>query len=108
MKLPPEHFRVQAEQKQAEEKQARFGERLMQQMGWAKGQGLGKDGKGRKEHIRVKKKETLEGVSELAERVLSIQHWACIQLAKPHRPFHAPGRGRRRVELGCEVVGAGV
>ena len=59
MKLPPAHFRAEVEQQHA----VRLGERLMQQMGWEKGQGLGKEGSGRKEHIRVKKKDNNEGVS---------------------------------------------
>lgn len=58
MKLPPEHFRAQAEHAQP----TRFGEKLMQQMGWEKGQGLGREGQGRKEHIRVKRKDDNEGV----------------------------------------------
>ena len=61
MKLPPEHFRQQAEQQQQQQNATRLGEKLMQQMGWEKGQGLGKEGQGRKEHIRGKKKENAEG-----------------------------------------------
>ena len=58
MKLPPDHFLPPSESKPP----ARLGEKLMQQMGWQKGQGLGKEGTGRKEHIRVKKKDNTEGV----------------------------------------------
>lgn len=60
MKLPPEHFQVEVTPQQS----TRFGEKLMKQMGWEKGQGLGKEGTGRKEHIRVKKKDNTEGVGK--------------------------------------------
>lgn len=61
MKLPPTH--IPSSHEQAVAAPVRFGERLMQTMGWEKGQGLGKDGKGIKAAIRAKKKDGQEGVS---------------------------------------------
>lgn len=40
-----------------------LGQRLMEQMGWQKGQGLGKDKSGMKEAIEVKEKKDVLGVS---------------------------------------------
>ncbi|CAG9467885.1 unnamed protein product [Pedinophyceae sp. YPF-701] len=39
-----------------------WGEKLMEKMGWKKGEGLGKEGQGIKEHIRVKKKDDNIGI----------------------------------------------
>lgn len=39
-----------------------LGERLLQSMGWEKGQGLGKEKQGMKEALDVKKKENTVGV----------------------------------------------
>ncbi len=39
------------------------GQRLLEKMGWEKGQGLGKSGSGRRDAIEVKKKEDTLGVS---------------------------------------------
>ena len=41
-----------------------FGERLLRQHGWEKGEGLGKNKTGRAEAIQVKKKEDSAGVRE--------------------------------------------
>ena len=43
-----------------------FGERLLKQMGWEDGQGLGRDRKGRAKAIEVKAKEDTVGVRDLA------------------------------------------
>ena len=43
-----------------------FGERLLKQMGWEDGQGLGRDRKGRAKAIEVKAKEDTVGVRYLA------------------------------------------
>jgi hypothetical protein len=40
-----------------------LGQRLLEQMGWSKGQGLGKEQDGMREAIEVKKKEDALGVS---------------------------------------------
>ena len=40
-----------------------FGERMLKNMGWEKGQGLGLNADGIKEAIQVKKKEDTVGVS---------------------------------------------
>lgn len=47
-----------------------FGERLLRQQGWQKGEGLGKDKTGRVEAIEVKKKEDTVGVR--SDRIYSI------------------------------------
>ena len=66
MKLPPGHV---AGQGVAQPKVlGGFGERLMRQMGWERGQGLGKDGTGMKEAIQVKKKEDTVGVRRRRRR----------------------------------------
>ncbi|KAK9786178.1 hypothetical protein WJX73_004733 [Symbiochloris irregularis] len=92
MKLPPDHH-MPAEG--APPPASRMGEKLMQQMGWQKGQGLGKDGTGRKEHIRVKKKDTNEGVGAGAswnwgvkwwEQVFNDQAQALQQKTSPSKP----------------------
>ena len=44
------------------------GEKLLKSMGWADGQGLGKEGTGMKNAIEVKKKEDTTGVSPRAGR----------------------------------------
>lgn len=42
-----------------------FGERLLRQQGWEKGDGLGKHKTGRAEAIQVKKKEDTSGVCQV-------------------------------------------
>lgn len=52
-----------------------FGERLMKQMGWSEGQGLGKHEDGIKEAIRVKKKDDNKGVRA---RVQTSRGWFVV------------------------------
>lgn len=46
-----------------EEEQTNKGLKLMQQMGWKQGKGLGKEEQGAANHIRVKVKNNTEGES---------------------------------------------
>ena len=61
MKLPPGHVAGQGVLKPSG--YGGFGERMLKNMGWEKGQGLGLNADGIKEAIQVKKKEDTVGVS---------------------------------------------
>ncbi|PNH04765.1 PIN2/TERF1-interacting telomerase inhibitor 1 [Tetrabaena socialis] len=52
-----------------------LGQRLMEGMGWAKGQGLGKDKDGMKEALEVKKKEDTLGVGANTSGNWAQRHW---------------------------------
>ncbi|MEW5304099.1 MAG: hypothetical protein WDW38_003456 [Sanguina aurantia] len=53
-----------------------FGQRLMESMGWEKGEGLGKDKSGMKEALQAKKKENQLGVGATESGVdWAIKHW---------------------------------
>eukprot|EP00775_Hariotina_reticulata_P003576 gene3576-3842_t len=60
MKLPPGHQPGAAFSKPTA--YGGFGQKMLEQMGWSKGQGLGKEKSGMKEAIEVKKKEDTLGV----------------------------------------------
>jgi hypothetical protein len=61
MKLPPGHVPGLVSQHKATA-YGGFGQKLLEKMGWEKGQGLGKEKDGMKEAIEVKKKEDTLGV----------------------------------------------
>ena len=63
MKLPPGYVPGKGVQKATA--YGGFGERLMKQMGWQDGNGLGRDQKGIKKAIQVKLKDDTIGVSDL-------------------------------------------
>jgi hypothetical protein len=62
MKLPPGHVPGLVSQHKATA-YGGFGQKMLEKMGWEKGQGLGKEKDGMKEAIEVKKKEDTLGVS---------------------------------------------
>ena len=64
MKLPPGHVAGQGVVKP--KCTGGFGERMLRTMGWATGQGLGREAQGIVEAIQVKKKEDTVGVSSAA------------------------------------------
>lgn len=61
MKLPPGHVPGMGVHKATA--YGGFGQKMLEKMGWSKGQGLGKEKHGMKEAIEVKKKEDNLGVS---------------------------------------------
>lgn len=64
MKLPPGYVAGQGQAKATA--YGGFGQRLLESMGWQKGDGLGKERHGMKDAIEVKKKEDTIGVSHVA------------------------------------------
>ena len=65
-----------------------FGQKMLERMGWERGQGLGKDKAGRKDAIEVAKKENTLGVSARAgqgtcTRVCASRGLLLLQLQAP-------------------------
>ncbi len=67
MKLPPSHIPEGAPKHASF---AGFGQRMLERLGWEKGQGLGRDGSGITEAFRVRKKEDTVGVRALCGSLL--------------------------------------
>lgn len=68
MKLPPGHVPGLGVRKATA--YGGFGEKLLRQWGWEKGQGCGKNKQGISEAVQVKKKDDNNGVSLLWRRIL--------------------------------------
>jgi len=73
MKLPPGHQPGAAFSKPTA--YGGFGQKMLEQMGWSKGQGLGKEKSGMKEAIEVKKKEDTLGVRYCATPLARFRHF---------------------------------
>ena len=78
MKLPPGHVAGQGVLKPSG--YGGFGERMLKNMGWEKGQGLGLNADGIKEAIQVKKKEDTVGVSGRVVLLPSRERRFCFPL----------------------------
>lgn len=77
MKLPPGYVPGQGVHKATA--YGGFGEKLMKQMGWQEGHGLGRDQKGMKKAIEVKHKEDNIGVClPIIVVCFYINHYSCI------------------------------
>ena len=72
MKLPPGYVPGQGVHKATA--YGGVGEKLMKQMGWQEGQGLGRDQKGMKKAIEVKHKEDNIGVCQPVDSVCLYRH----------------------------------
>lgn len=68
MKLPP-GYEIGLGVKQASA-YGGWGEKMLKKFGWADGQGLGKEGTGMREAIKVRKKDDNKGVRMQAELLL--------------------------------------
>lgn len=83
MKLPPGHVPGMAVQHKATA-YGGIGQKMLEKMGWEKGQGLGKEKHGMKEAIEVKKKEDTLGVSRFARQAVSCWPTCCVYSAARH------------------------
>ena len=79
-----------------------FGERLLRQQGWEKGEGLGKHKTGRAEAIQVKKKEHKAGVSDVPQQSAQV---ISLQSAKP---MSFAGRSKQESGRLDQVVGRSI
>lgn len=114
MKLPPGHVAGQGVAKPR--CTGGFGERMLRSMGWAEGEGLGRESQGIKAAIEVKKKEDTVGVSRESCGSCSRRALACAAAwpfcstppASCSPNTYSTGGRQRQLRLGRQVVGEGV